>query len=444
MSEPTTYPVSEDIQKRIVAMFLSDFAGFVQNCDIVKPEFFDNPVLQDFVVILYQFFGKYKRTPRQDEFIEEVGRFTSQNPRLLPVEYDKLLAEVLSLVGEAQFDYVKDRARIWARIQAVKQALVGSIDVLKRQTNLEEILDKVKSALAIGEDHADLGAFYFDTVDQRLASRASGRVRSSYAIPTWVSGINHLLGGGLAKGELGVAMGPWKRGKTILSINFSCGALYAGYKVAHYIMEGSEERLQNMYDSCISGVEKDHLKEHEEEVKIAMQEFLNNPTNGRLVVKHFPALFCTPLKVENHLTKLRMMTGFTPDLLILDYLGLIRPASRMAEDSKKYDIYGQITKELLSLAQRGDYAVWLLHQTTRESGTKDLVDCEDSADSIEPMRDADMIITLNQTKAESEMNPPIMRIFLAGGREVADRRVATVAIDKERSKVYDVETEANK
>ena len=130
-----------------------------------------------------------------------------------------------------------------------------------------------------------------------------------------------------------------------------------------------------------------------------------------------------------------MLEGFEPDLLIIDYLGLMRNADVNlkveASSGGKYFLLGQITKEILSISQKYKLSCWLLHQATRKAKEKDKVDLQDSGDSIEPMRDADLILTLNQSEAEAGVKGwQKMRVFVAGGREVEDRHNVDIVINK--------------
>jgi len=185
-----------------------------------------------------------------------------------------------------------------------------------------------------------------------------------------------------------------------------------------------------MYDASISGVSKSELKDCEGEVRKAVTDFYVSPNTGHLLVKHFPPK-PSVLMLENHLQKLAIMENFKPKLLLIDYLGLMRPTEKLSASSDRYLAFGEIIKELLSLSQRYGYAIWLLHQATRAALKKDRVDLDDAADSMEPMRDADLIVTLNQTKEEGLVKGwQDMRFFIAGGREMRDRLTVDFMINK--------------
>lgn len=458
MSE-TTFDYSAAIQNKILAMLLLEPKGFTQSIDVIKPEFFDHPALRAMAVILYKHFQKYHSQIGLEEFTQEFEELLGADSRLPVDEYRRVFDAVIDVYAKAiqdpsTFDYVRDKVVAFARTQAVRNAVSDAADIVKKQKNYEEILNKVRAALAIGELNQDIGVFYFSNLENRLEQRRNGLTRRDTAISTGIASLDRKLGGGLGRGELGVIMGPMKRGKTIFSVNMAVGAATnpdGGIKVVHYIMEGSEDRLQVLYDARICDISKDMVvrPEYADQVREKVNEFYGRPGIERIELKHFPALSCSPMAIENHLDRLRMYNKYEPELIIVDYLGLMISNNKKITDSgDKYDLFGQITKELLSLAQRGGYAIWLLHQSTRGSFTKKIVDMDDSADSIGPMRDADLILTLNkyQPRTEEKDNPEAMRdsdnkitVFIAGGREVADRESVSLRIDKLRCKFTDLE-----
>lgn len=429
--EKSTYGFSHEVQRKIVSMLLFDAYGFVQNMEVIDPGFFDNPALGDMVKIFKRFFEKYDRVPDVDEFLEEFGVHLGKNLRLPEAEYYEVAKEVLERGKDENFDYVKDIVIDFARYQAVKKAIIASVDLLQKKKDYEGILTKVQEALLIGEGSADLGTDYFKELEARLIARRSGATRHDTAIKTWIPSLDTLLGGGWGRGELAVVMGATKRGKTIMAANCIKGALYEGLQAIHYGFEGSERRTQVIYDSMLSGVPKEELKENEERVREAVNTF-QKEFGGHLIIKHYPADSCSVRTIEGNLQKLKFMEGFEPSLVVVDYLGLMKPIMVEGEEGR-YSSYGQIVKQLLSLAQRNEFAVILLHQSTRASFKKKVVDKDDSADSVEPMRDADVILTLNQDENEEKAGE--MRIFSAGGREVADRIIIPLKIDKSRCQI---------
>lgn len=432
-SPKPVYNFSGAIQKKIAAMFLYDEPGLLQNLEIVKPEYFENPVVSDVVGIIIKFFKAYSRTPTEDELLEELTARLKTNSRLPKSEYPKVIESIFRLQADGEgFKYVKDLASSFAKYQAVKKAWLEGSAIIEKKKNYEQLLSKVSAALLIGEIQ-DLGVFYYENLDQRLADRREGKLqRSDLAIPTGLGELDRRLKG-LCLTELGIIMGPMKRGKSLVACNFARGAMFHGHNVIYFGMEGKREKTEARFDSIFSGVPKDELKDCEEEVRAQVKAWFTKP-RGKLVIKHYPAGDCSAWTIEAHLQRLRITTGFVPQVIIVDYLGLMRAADKSMKfegsSGGRYLMFGEITKELLALAQRGNYAIWLLHQAAKKSLKKIKVGLGDSADSAEPMRHADVIITLSQSKEERKFTPPRMRLFVPGGREVPDNWEALFEFDK--------------
>lgn len=423
MSNPV-YKFSEARQKEIAALLLFDIKEFVQNLEFIKPEFFDNPILADVTKLVVKFYKAYSRVPTEDEFIEEVTARLDKDTRLSQDEYLKVVEHILRLCrNKKDLNPAKDSAIAFARYQAARLAIRESATLVEKE-DYPAILKKVRDALAIGEVR-DLGTFYGDTLEQRLTDRREGKTtRSDLAVPTGLQALDDVLGGGLCPGELGIIMGPMKRGKTVAAHQFAWGALDSNRNVIYYGLEGTSIRTQTRIDSMISGIPKEELKDREDEVREQVKKFLDADHKGSLVIKHFPANAGTVWAFEAHLKRLQAMTGFEPDVIFADYLGLMRPSDKMirydGSSGGRYLLLGDITKELLALAQKNNYAIWLLHQATKTSLKKITVGMGDSADSAEPMRHADIIITLSQDDQERDLKPPQIRLYVAGGKDVPD------------------------
>lgn len=456
------YDFTEPIQRKIVAMLLYDRQAFAENAEIISPKFFDNPVLQNLIKIIIKYFEEFKEPPDEDEFLEEYTLFMSldKNKNLPEDEYTDVVNEVMRVGRKGDFEYVQKKVVAFARYQAAKHIMMDGARKrkLKLKVDTEGIIGELQKSLLIGEDQEKLGSFYKENFEERLSKKVD-RMRWDLAVPTNLEELNKILGGGIVPGEVGIIMGPMKRGKTAVAINIARGALMMGYDVAHFCLEATEEETQFLYDLSISGVEKDlvNVKDENqrerklEEIKIAVNNFFGQYTGaGRLHVKE--STTCSALTIETHLNKLRMIEDFKPDLLVVDYLGLLRCADKSirfeGSSSGKYVMLGEIVKELIRVAKRMECAIWLLHQTTRKSFQKLKIDMDDSGDSIVPMQDAHIILTLNpefikdKTKAkeileESEDKPIVeLRLFIAGGRSVPSRKWVTFLFDKKRCQTY--------
>jgi len=459
--EQETYSFTAGFQKEIVAMMLFDKGSFLSNMVVVKPEFFDSPILRDIITLIIDFFKKYSRVPTETEFLEEMNAFLNTEKRLLaPVdEYWDVVIEILEMGKDIDFQPPKDKVVDFARFQAAKKVMLegGEKDLERRDYG--KIVTGIQKAMTLGKSVEDLGTFLHKDLERRLELRRTTFNRGLRGIPTgflrvdyWLGsvddGVGGAKGGGLCPQEVGVIMSPTKRGKTTVAANFTKEAINQGHTAVHYSFESNIRATEEIYDALITGIEKRDLDKRKEEVKERFAIFFDRPGIGELIIKHFPA-GGSPWMIENHLYQLKA-EGINPSLLIVDYLGLMKPADKTtkyeASAGGRYILFGQIVIELISLAQRGEYAIWLLHQSKgyakKRYEKEGVISTEDAADSQEVMRHVDLILTINQTKEEINMSPQRMRIFAAGGRNVPDCWDVLFEYDKGKALIWEAKKEA--
>src|SRR3990167_9855924 len=100
-------------------------------------------------------------------------------------------------------------------------------------------------------------SIFFMSIDDRINSRLEDK---EDCIPTNLGNLDRFLFGGIRRKELGVVMAPPSRGKTISLIHLGVMAIQNNYKDNHYTLEMSEERVEDSYDSRLSGVHAKELK----------------------------------------------------------------------------------------------------------------------------------------------------------------------------------------
>jgi len=459
MSEFETYSFTAEIQKKIFAMLLFDKDAFMSNIEMVKPEFFDSQALKDFAKIILDYKNKkgkdgrgYGKAPAKDEFQEEVLTLVALNKRLPEKEYLDAMLEVFDIGKKGDFDYVRDKVADFARFQGVKKAILDAGKTELKKRNYEGIVSQIRTAVNIGETEEDLGTFIYgdsEKLKQRLDDRESKFDRSVRGIRTGFANIDRHLNGGICPQEVGVIMGPLKRGKTTVAANFAKGALIGresgGCDVVHYSFESNRHSTQETYDAMFSGIPRDELMNRRDEVERCHEDFFNRPGVGQLIIKHFPANSSSVFMLESHLYKLKAI-GIEPKLLIIDYLSLMRPLDKTqrweGSAGGRYLLLGQITLEIINLAQRKDIAIWLLHQAKggvkSKYEKKGRIGTDDAADSQEIMRHTDVILTLNQTKEETDADQPQLVIYAAGGRSVEDNWEVKMNFYKNQAQIREI------
>lgn len=262
----------------------------------------------------------------------------------------------------------------------------------------ESLRGELDKALLVGEDLLDLGIRFKSNDEERFAMYTNPESHG-VRIPTGIPHLDHAMGGGLKKGNLGVVLAPPKKGKSTTLINFGFGATMAaeGWKVAHYSMEMDKEDVQERYDDRLMGKLVKKLKKRKpHEYVAALQERLAEDVVGDLFTQRYHTRTATVGTLRSHLSLLSA-EGFLPDVVIVDYADIMKPSRRIGE--MRHEQAG-IYEDLRQLAGEFDIAIWTASQTSKYALDKDVITIADFAEAFEKAAIADAVWAFCQTDAE--------------------------------------------
>jgi len=148
-----TFEYTLDTQKKIAAWLLTEQNVIEENVELVRPEYFDNPVIGDIVQLVVDFFCKYGRSLTEDELLQELDKFLkTTDPKYLAApedEYLDICEELLILSKEENFDYIRDLVVDFGRHQVFRKALLESTERLKKG-DFDSIVNAINQAASIG------------------------------------------------------------------------------------------------------------------------------------------------------------------------------------------------------------------------------------------------------------------------------------------------------
>jgi replicative DNA helicase len=321
--------------------------------------------------------------------------------------------------------YVADELTTFCRHQAIFKAALEVPDLLTKR-DFDGLEQKWKEALQVGIVH-DIGTEYFMSYPLRIRNREDHHKR---IMPTGITEIDQYLGGGLRPKQLGIWMGPVNRGKSLALMHCAKRAIIAGKRVIHYTLEMSEEEVSERYDSAFSRIPMKLLGAQEGQlIKFLEKEGIKR--GNSLIIKEYPTKKATLGMIMSHY-RMCLQSGFIPDLVIVDYLDLIKPSQKR---SAKREELTDITEEMRGAAGETDIPWWTATQSRRAAISMELHTEEEVGEDIGKINTADVAITLNQTQEELHQN--IMRGFLAKNRNGPKYRTVKFSTDFDRMCFYE-------
>ncbi len=382
------FEFDDDFQCKIINLLINDVDFYFKYTDFIKPSYFTNYLNVQIVKNLKDFYFKYLKSPTKEELRNSFNdpRYTKEQI----TEYKKQVNHVFNL-QVTTVTFIKDAVKVFCKVQNVCVALEKSLDLLENN-KLDEVKVLIDKAYEIGEDK-EPGHDFFNSFEDRRNTPSR-----EDTIPTLVRGLDKVLNGGLAKGELGILVARPKMGKTTSKVNFSIGALSAGKFVVYYSLEMLFRQIAKIFETRISGIQSSDIKGNEEKVKSKLDKLAT--AGGLLVIKDYPSGTMSINTLKNDLEYTSLVYKRKPDLVIIDYLTLMKTRNGVTGPEE----WSQLAVDLRGLAGEFKLGIWSSLQTNRYGAEKETAEMQDVAKFFDVMGIGDVVISMNQNKAESGVN----------------------------------------
>jgi len=414
------YDFSDNIQRGI--LYLSKYSKdfYLQISSLVKPEYFEYPIHSNLFQSIKGYYEEYLELPQDLHLLECIKDHKGSNEDLS--DYDDEMHRINSMDASCigHTDFFLDLIEKFAQRAAMKEAITSSIGLLK-EDKMGDIEVLVRDALSINRN-VDLGQAYFTGVLERFERSLNESQGNRY--PLVFDTLTKELDGGLSQKELAMVVAPPGVGKSLYLVNQGVTALMQNKKVLYISLEMSEDKIAQRFDSVMTLIAQKNLKNSMGLLQKRLGLFNEKFPNGQLMIKEFPTGLANINDIRSLLVQLRNYEEFTPDVILVDYLELLRPTR---DGLAEYQAQQRISEELRGLAVESGTLMWTATQTNRQGRAVKLITDSELADAYGKIRTCDFAISLNQT--EEEFDDGQMRCYVMKSRNGKQRFVVPLTID---------------
>jgi len=368
-------------QIKVLAALLNNKNFLVNIHDIVSEEYFDNQAHKWIMTEILKYYNKYHTTPSLE---------------VLKVELKKLQNEVLQIAVKEQLReayketddlaYVEEEFSAFCKNQMLKKALLQSVELLQAG-DYDSIKFMIESAMKAGQDK-NLGHEYNKDLETRY------REEHRITIPTPWNEFNELLQGGLGNGDFGLIFGNPGGGKSWALIALGGHAVKMGFNVIHYTLELGEDYIGRRYDSYFTQIPVNVIIPNKAKVEKVLEKL-----PGNLIIKEYAPGKASISTVESHIKKC-IDLDFKPDLIIIDYVDLLRSKRNNRERKDEIDDIYTSTK---GLARELNIPIWSVSQVNRAGAKDDVIEGDKAAGSYDKIMIIDFGASLSR-KREDKVN----------------------------------------
>jgi replicative DNA helicase len=347
--------------------------------DVLSEEYFDNSAHKWIINEILKYYSKYHTTPSMDVIKTEVKKIDNE---VLQLSIKEQIKEAYK-ASEEDLVYVEEEFSNFCKNQQLKKALMTSVELLKAG-DYDSIRHLVDNALKAGGDK-NLGLEYNKDIETRY------REESRMVIPTPWELFNKLFQGGLGDGDFGLIFGNPGGGKSWTLIALGGHAVRLGYNVVHYTLELSESYVGKRYDAFFTGIPVNLIHDYKDKVQEAV-----NSLEGNLIIKEYSPGKASMSTIEAHIKK-TIDQGTKPDLIIIDYVDLLR--SKRSKGDRKEEI-DDIYISTKGLARELKTPVWSVSQVNRAGAKDDIIEGDKAAGSYDKIMITDVAISLSRKKED--------------------------------------------
>jgi replicative DNA helicase len=359
--------------------------------DVIESSYFDNKYFKIIIQMIKEYHTKYESTPTFDT-LEQIVK--SEIPQELVA---KIVLDTLKQVKDAPFEgtsFVQEKALKFCKQQELQKAMDKSQKIITEGDfeSYDKVEGLIREALQVGEvekGQTDV----FDNLDTVLDEDYR------HPIPMGITGIDKLLKGGLAKGEIGVILAPTGVGKTTVLCKIANTAFNMGYNVLQIFFEDNPKIIQRKHFTMWTGIEPDNLVLHKDVVMSKITEIKETMKN-ELILKKLASDSMTMNQIKNQVRKI-IADGTKIDMILLDYIDCVLPESS-AKDEWKAE--GSVMRGFEGMCHELNIAGWTATQGNRSSISSEVVTTDQMGGSIKKAQVGHVIITVAKSLQQKEMN----------------------------------------
>ena len=366
-------------QTKVLSSLLTHKEFLVNIHDILSEEYFDNSAHKWIISEILKYYEKYHTMPSMEILKVEVKKLENE---VLQISVKEQLKEAYK-ASDDDLVYVEEEFSNFCKNQQLKKALLTSVDLLKAG-DYDSIRGLVDNALKAGGDK-NIGLEYDKDIETRY------REEHRLAVPTPWDMFNNLMQGGLGSGDFGLIFGNPGGGKSWTLIALGGVAVELGYNVVHYTLELGEDYVGRRYDAFFTGIPVNEILKHKDKVESTITQL-----PGKLVVKEYSPGKASISTLESHVQKC-VDQGFKPDLIIIDYVDLLRSKKNNRERKDEIDDIYLSTK---GLARELKVPVWSVSQVNRAGAKDDIIEGDKAAGSYDKIMITDVAISLSRKKED--------------------------------------------
>lgn len=351
------------------------------------------------VSLVVAYYRKHHVQPTKDaiignlQYLSESGRLECELPSIIG-RFTRVIEQKIN-IDEGT---VKDSIEMFVKKNGMYQSFMKFMDSKtgtgrpSKKVTFDMTFKEIQQFNEFKIDN-DVGMVYFDDFDKHLQFIRNPSER----LPTGIEWIDKVTNGGIYRYDtfMGIIQAAPCVGKSMLLAQFAYRSLLMDRTVLIISCEMSANAYARRIDALVAkGCNIDLLSVQHRELEQKVRAFHAEHPKAKLIIKEYASGKATTFEIRNYIENL-IRDGVKPDLIVLDYLNLLKTTQGGKNDQLFIKI-GYISKEIRAISHDLHIPIMTATQSNRAAYTNSEVRLDNISQSTALAEDGDFICGLYQ------------------------------------------------
>lgn len=401
----------------------------------LQSEYFHDKIERTVFEIIRSYLQEYNTLPNLTTLLIDIRNHERLNDKEV-AEAESIAREIFDIDRPTDAKWLVEQTEEFCRTKAVYNAIKKAIavyDGTEKTMTPHAIPDMIKDAVSISfESH--IGMDLYDDAGARY---------DYYALPTSkvpfdIELMNEITNGGISRKTLNVVVAGVNVGKTLSLVHLACAYARTGLNVLYFTMEMREEEILKRMDANMLKTPINKLEALGRDIFIDNVEKIRAKSYGTIKVKEYPPGVAHVGHFKHIINELKMKQRFTPDIIIVDYIGITGSSRMKLGNQSSYFYLKAVAEELRALAVETNTILWTAMQLTRSGISSTDVEITDVSESMGIPATADFMISITRTEELDSLGQVLFKQLKNRYGNKSNKLRFVVGVDLDRQTLYDV------
>jgi replicative DNA helicase len=374
-------------------------------------------------------------------FVDEFAKFPTINDIKITLENKESYDIFVSIFEIDMKEFTKENIlkeiEDFFKKKMVFHEISNAVENLKddKLEKVTDLPDKLRDAVSFSFK-VDVGLDLMEAEDEMFDYLHNKDMVVSTGIPYF----DDMMEGGFHEKSLSLYLGETRIGKSLCFVGLASNIILKNKNVLYVTFELSKQKVSQRILSNLMSVNMNELKNLSKESFHLHYEDIKKQINKKLVVREYPTMSTNTNQIRNLLKELKNKMKFVPDVIFLDYIGIMLP-NRQNKTDNSYHTLKRVCQEVRGLSTENEKLPIISGcQVNRTGIGSSNLDFTDVADSIGVATESDLIIGITQTEEQKDLGgKSVYSWSILKNRFGVDGLRCTVGVDKYHMKIYPVE-----